>query len=344
MANSVAFQERYDANDAEYRRNKVHGKGGKFASSKDGISNEAATDLHAKATAKDGGFTYDVHTGQHATEGYSVSPYPEKTKVIPAKDLTPGHIQAFAQTHKVALAKPGHKLGAWNDNGTVSLDVVIVAKTHGQGAAIGVAHKQKSMYNLKTHETIQLGGSGGKAYASFPTMASIRALTPSRVDRSVTRGGKACSACVFNTLPMNVPVHPGCRCNINTDNVSVGITAEDMSVLRETFSDAEVKAIGDLTASMILQPETAAVFPLDDFRFGDMAAWLGAVAGTGLSVRSVLSDGDTVVCAAGPETEGSLSTDAAGRAAVQDNRRVVMFRADATPDQLVMAYRIICEG
>src|SRR5674476_275032 len=92
MANSVAFQERYDANDAEYRRNKVHGKGGKFASSKDGISNEAATDLHAKATAKDGGFTYDVHTGQHATEGYSVSPYPEKTKVIPAKDLTPGHI------------------------------------------------------------------------------------------------------------------------------------------------------------------------------------------------------------------------------------------------------------
>ena len=340
MANSVAFQERYDANDAEYRRNKVHGKGGKFASSKDGISNEAATDLHAKATAKDGGFTYDVHTGQHATEGFSVSPYPSKTKVIPAKDLKPSHIQAFAQTHKVALAKPGHKLGAWNDKGTVSLDVVIVAKTHEQGAAIGIAHKQKSMYNLKTHETIQLGGSGGKAYAS----AGTRSLKPSTVDRSVTRGGKACSECVFNTNPQNVPVHPGCRCNINTDNVSVGITPEDMLVLRLLYSGAEIKAIGDLTASMILQPETAAVFPLDDFRFGDMAAWLAAVAPTGLSVRSVLSDGDTVVCAAGPETEGSLSQDAAPRAATTDNRRVVMFRADATPDQLVMAYRIICEG
>lgn len=320
------------------RYNKVHGAGGKFASTGgSGISDAKADGLAKEAAAPEGGFTYDVKSGEHITAGYAVSPYPEHTRIVPAPLLTGKDIQSYAAEKKTMLAKPGHKLGAWNDNGKVYLDVTIVAGSKSQGAAIGKAHNQKAMYDLKTGNPIPLGGSGLASYSDAEERGFFN-----RVDRSVTKGATACTKCAVNTDPKNVPIHPGCHCDIKTDAVALGMDPDEFAGVQSQFSDAVAQAIGDVPGAT-MQPELAARFDGGDFRFGDLTTWLGGLAATGL-VCALLSDSLVVVAAAGLPVEVAVEAARADKMPETPKLFVVMFRADAPIEDIARAYRIINEG
>lgn len=329
MANSVSTQ--------EARFNPNHEKtSGKFASKTGGISDAQAAGLAKEAAAPDGGFTYDVKTGAHITEGVAVSPYPEHTRIIPASQITGKDIQTYASDKKEMLAKPDHKLGAWNDNGNVSLDVVITVKTPAEAQKFGKApYNQKAAFNLKTGDTIQLGGSGLASYSDAEERGYFN-----QVDRSVTKQAKACKKCAANFDPKNVPVHPGCGCDIVTDAVALGMDPMEFEGVQSEFSDAAVQAIGDVP-SALMQPELAARFHASDFRFGDLTTWLVS-----------LADDLDLICALFASPEELVA--AAGRAVVIENTvkrdisstslSVVMFRRNASIEDIAKAYRIINEG
>ena len=73
----------------------------------------------------DGGFTYDLVTGQPITTGYAVSIYPDAEEIL--ADATVGDLLAYTLRHADLLTKPGRVFGGWRDpdDGRVYLDVSV---------------------------------------------------------------------------------------------------------------------------------------------------------------------------------------------------------------------------
>lgn len=154
----------------EKRFNSVHDPhSGKFASkgggSGDGlgsVSNERYTTLHTKAV--NGGFTYSPANGSSPKEGFSFSPYPERSKVIATKDIDGSDIKGFTENNRDLLTKPDHYVGAWRDKSgghdDIYLDVSVVTSSRPVAEKLGREHNQKAMWDLNEGKEIPLGGTG----------------------------------------------------------------------------------------------------------------------------------------------------------------------------------------
>ena len=191
---------------------------GRFASSGDKPDAAAGGDggvgeLFTRAEA--GGFTYSPATHKYADTGYAVSPYPERSKVIPFKEATPADIDKYQRDNADLLSKPGHNMGAWREKDDKTdqlwLDVTVVASTAAAGARLGRAHDQVAMYNLGTGQTIDLGGSGGQARSAaglrrvvtLPDLSAypIRGPTLNPGDREVSGVGELRGGVIPGDLP-----------------------------------------------------------------------------------------------------------------------------------------------
>lgn len=86
----------------------------------------------------------------------AVSPYPNRSKVVPLGKLTPKVIQQYRDQNKDLLSKPGHHLGGWHDTetGKVYLDISVVVKTHSEARKLSEDHDQIAYFNLRTFETV----------------------------------------------------------------------------------------------------------------------------------------------------------------------------------------------
>lgn len=112
----------------------------------------------------DGGFTVAAD-GSSPSEGISVSPYPERSVIVPVSgsdaDLGKAY-EAFLKANDDILGKDGHHAGGWVDGDKLYLDVVKVFPPSQREAAIalGRAKNQIAVWDLGASEEIPTGGTG----------------------------------------------------------------------------------------------------------------------------------------------------------------------------------------
>lgn len=305
------------------------------------ISSREASDLY-KDVHNQGGFTYDTKTATYQTDGYAVSPYLASSQTVPFSEFSPEHVSGYADAQAGLLSRADHYMGAWHDteSGNVYLDVSVVKATQAEAVTVAQLHNQIAIFDLKNGTEIATGGTG----------RSLRSLEPSGLERSVEVHPGACQACEDNSDPENVPVHPGCHCDILTDSVDTGVDPGDMADLADQFGDSEVVPVGvdSMPDEVEFLCETASVFDASGFRFGDLMAWSEAQELSGVDFNVMFADDQqTVVCRAAATAAATigirLNKNNAQRSA-GTNARLILTRANATPDELANAFRIIIEG
>lgn len=116
----------------------------------------------------DGGFTYDPLSDKEPTEGYVVSPFPDRSFGKPAIDLTPKDATDFINKNMDLLKQKGNMLGGWNDprNGQAFLDIVKTVKDETEAKALASKHDQIAYFDLKNGKSIMVNPnatSGGAA-------------------------------------------------------------------------------------------------------------------------------------------------------------------------------------
>lgn len=111
----------------------------------------------------DGGFTLDPKSNKLVTEGFGVSPYPERSKKLPkVAKMTDKEVDSAVKQFTVAnrdlLAKKGHMLGGWHDpqTGDAWLDVSIVASSAAEAVKIGREHDQIAYFDFATGASVDI--------------------------------------------------------------------------------------------------------------------------------------------------------------------------------------------
>lgn len=108
------------------------------------------------------GSTFDQQN-KIVKEGYSVSRYPDRTKLVKGKKVTKKDISDFIEANKDILSKnPNAVIGTWyneKDNQTY-LDVSEVQKNKEKAIELAKKYNQISIFDLKTFKEIETGGTG----------------------------------------------------------------------------------------------------------------------------------------------------------------------------------------
>ena len=111
-----------------------------------------------------GGFTFNLFSNKYkdiGSNGYSVSPYPERSVIIEGK-VKGNDLRVFVTRNHDLLKTAGHALGVWHDqeSGKTYLDVVIVTGSRHEAIRFGQEHNQISIFAFRTGTTIPTGGTG----------------------------------------------------------------------------------------------------------------------------------------------------------------------------------------
>src|SRR5574337_236118 len=106
----------------------------------------------------DTGLTYHVISGHQPTEGYAVSPYPEKSEATHVSKIKASHIIKYVKKNREALEDPEHHLGLWHDpsNNRISIDISVVKPSRDEAHKLALENDQKAYYDLKNHETVMV--------------------------------------------------------------------------------------------------------------------------------------------------------------------------------------------
>lgn len=109
--------------------------------------------LSAKLIAE-GGFTYQPTTKETPSDGYMVSPYKGREKVIDGTSITSRQLSEYVRRNADLLQDPSNYLGGWVDNGKTYLDVSKRFETF--DGAMGAARQaqQIAFYDLKNGTSI----------------------------------------------------------------------------------------------------------------------------------------------------------------------------------------------
>lgn len=122
---------------------------------------------------RSGGFTYSTKTGESLAgkKLYSVSPFPERSRILPKDKVTQKTIYEFARDNDDILRRKGFAVGGWHNkaDGKVYLDVVVAVPDKEAAVKIGRKNNQIAAFDLGAMEEIPTGGTGlpvrpGKMY------------------------------------------------------------------------------------------------------------------------------------------------------------------------------------
>ncbi len=112
--------------------------------------------------------------------------------------------------------------------------------------------------------------------------AEYRTIPFSETKRVVQWDPKPCPQCRANTDPNNVPVHPGCKCTILTDEIISPETQPSNDDLRDLIdalvnadiiSPDAIRAGTELPVTLEINAQTLAAFD-DSFRFSDFLKYV----------------------------------------------------------------------
>jgi len=113
-----------------------------------------------------GGFSYQPVLEEHAAAvGFIVSPYAERSKIIPAKDITEKDLSDYVDENWDLLKDDDKYFGGWfnTEDGNIYLDVSIPVETIEEANSLGVKHKQREFYDLLNDKSIKTVWPKGQA-------------------------------------------------------------------------------------------------------------------------------------------------------------------------------------
>lgn len=107
---------------------------------------------------RNGGITLDPTLGRPINQGYAVSPYRERERVLPLEDFNVKALGHYLVENKDLLNQPGNYLGVWWDRETdkVYLDVSLVVFDEGTCQELAVQHAQLAYYVLHEQKTVPM--------------------------------------------------------------------------------------------------------------------------------------------------------------------------------------------
>ena len=111
---------------------------------------------------KEGGSTFN-QKGEVVEKGYSVSRYPERTKLVEGKKVSEKDIAEFTEKNKDILSKnPDSMVGTWYDAKTdkTYIDIIEVQKNKEKAIEVAKQNNQKAIFDLGTGKEIPTGGTG----------------------------------------------------------------------------------------------------------------------------------------------------------------------------------------
>lgn len=144
----------------KYSADQPRDNAGRFASASGGY---IRADVSSSMRKPDGGFTLKPDTNELVTSGYSVSPYPERSRKLPkVARMTDAEVNTEIKSYMVAnrdlLSKPEHMLGGWHDpqTGDAWLDVSIVVDSPAEAVKVGLEHDQIAYFDFQTFESVDI--------------------------------------------------------------------------------------------------------------------------------------------------------------------------------------------
>lgn len=111
----------------------------------------------------DSGFTWDADSGELATSGFAVSPFPERSVTIASiTTLSDAAIEeairSFASANADALAADNTYVGGWHDpdTGTVWLDIAVVTDSAEKARTIASEHDQLAFFDFQMQASVDV--------------------------------------------------------------------------------------------------------------------------------------------------------------------------------------------
>lgn len=108
---------------------------------------------------KAGGFTYQPLTDRSPSSGLSVSPYPDREKIMTPSQVTPTALKSYVASNRDLLKDTTNHVGGWFDkeHNLTFLDVSKVVSSETEAAQLCKQFKQEAYYNLATGQTVYVG-------------------------------------------------------------------------------------------------------------------------------------------------------------------------------------------
>lgn len=124
-------------------------------------------------TKRSGGATIGGD-GKAVTEGFAFAPSKSTETIIDADKFSDKDVREFIKNNRRALSDPDNKVGAWESDGKVYLDISRVIKDKDAAIKEAAANEQLAIYDLKAGEEIPVGtiDSNGKYTANSNSSTS----------------------------------------------------------------------------------------------------------------------------------------------------------------------------
>jgi hypothetical protein len=154
----------------------------------------ATGEMLSKISKPDGGFTYSPVTKRSPSTGFALSPYPERSFAVSAKELKPGHLVDFVIKNHDLLSRPDHYVGGWHDpaSGKVFLDISIMARDEKTARKLCLEKDQIAYFDLSKGVSVTVNPkatSGGVTnWRAFNAYRSVR-KSPAGLDPGSTLPG-----------------------------------------------------------------------------------------------------------------------------------------------------------
>lgn len=127
----------------------------KFGKKDRGISPSKASRLTA-LIGKKGGFSYQPNFHTSPKDGYMVSPYKDREKVMPVKGMTPNNLVDYVLDNQDLFQNRNHYFGAWKDGDNVYLDISVKHEDKEAAFAYARKHEQLAIYDIENSDSIYL--------------------------------------------------------------------------------------------------------------------------------------------------------------------------------------------
>jgi hypothetical protein len=125
-----------------------------------GIATDIAAQRALNAVEDTGGSTFNLTKGELAgTPHYAVAAYPEREAILNG-ELTTKQIEQYMAKNQDLLADSSNSLGIWKDaeSGKTYLDITKTLADKEAAMKLGLANKQKAIFDLGSMSEIRLGG------------------------------------------------------------------------------------------------------------------------------------------------------------------------------------------
>ncbi len=109
------------------------------------------------------GATFNLFFGNMAGQDlYAVSLYPERSAVLPGRDVPEALLRKFIEDNLDLLADPRNSIGLWYSETlhAIYLDVSVTLPDRAEAVSLGEWYNQEAIYDLGQDEVLDTGGTG----------------------------------------------------------------------------------------------------------------------------------------------------------------------------------------